>query len=1268
MQQSARRAVRVLALVVAILATIVGCKGALVDPVAGSARVLSIEEVEPTLALAAEAVDGGRYSEALLLLDALRANARLLTPEQATQTAVLWGRARNALHQQSLARTDDAGAAPTEAPPDAAAPPLVPEPADVREAAPAVVPEPADAVEPSATELLAEAVALWEERLYGRAALCVSRLDPRRGELLPQDRLFYDELRHLAQEATLELPPLSEPERALRAREHLDAGLRAFEAGDYAEARARLDMVALFDAKLDRASRRSLERARRGVVQAIEDAREAISRGERLLTAGDLEGAREALHSVKDRGLRLGQWSRELERLLTELDAALAQRDRLREQAERARATDLLERASAAVRGDVYSEASALLADLLPLRERLADEERALCDELCRAVEDATGVQPGLSPAEVRALAERELAAGLEAYDRGMYVEARPHLDKAARLGVSFGWRRNRRLRRAREEVGEALERLYGRLRTGRMLYEARDYEGARRALEEVWDSRIRLVQADLDEVAGLLAAVARIEREEAEARRAAATRLLQDARTLAQKGEHAAALDSLEELEGHAEWLTPLQREEHKELTAAVRKAAERAHLRHEAEDAERMAREADALLAARRAVREALEAYDGAFAAQDYAAAGAHLTEALAVLQTVDADSRTTLRDLDDQVRLRAQALEDARRRQAHLAAVTRALNDLCDDATDAMKTDLLEADLRVREMVALARAEGVQLAPRQIAVRDAVTKAAQEAFRIDRWLRPTRYAGLPAVAERYLEAGEPDHARWALDLVMAAGADMVGPDVRNHAAARQEAARREADRQEAVAARLVAAVDACRAALPGGDLDTALEGAGAVLTAVREEALAGAARMRVLEHVVAFLGTDLSAATGQASPDLRRHLGQQMARARLVIAGQLAPAYLEAGRPEMAEPHLDALATGAGVSRDVAAWARQQKDALKLRTAEAEERRERGLAEDTRRLRELAAVLLRQAQAGQEAQAEATRRELAERQLALALRRAHNALERGEYARAVQTIESEAADVVDRSVAERSASAVEEIRRAGDIEAALTGAAAALDACDVARAVQLLSGLPDGEELPATDAVRRNVLAAVAESALELSERQMARAAQAEQYAVEGRALLDAAKQREEAWSGYRDAMAALLTGRETASAGLRAVQAGPFGLTEFERADLDSAIEVLVEEEQKKLLSRAVLAYNAADYLAAAEALTRLRTMADSPLSAQMEKDAGNVEEAIREKEREAELLYRQAVEAHGEGDAERVRETIERLKAHYARTATYRDRM
>jgi len=1210
------------------------------------------EQVGLMLERAEQAHQAGRHAEALDLLDALRAEPRVLTEEQAARVDVLWGRARNVRHQQALA------AGPQELQPDAGGP--TPEDTPL-----------------AAAELLAEAERLWHEKKYGQAAACVNALDPLRDQLIEADRLLYDELRRLVRLTTLQVRTLSDPDRARRAREHVAAGLRARDAGDYATASSHLRMADLFDVDLGASHSRRLRRAREQVDTALQEARADLAQARRWLETGELDQARQTLEALRDEGIRMGPQSDELDQLLAQVAQALAERERREAHENKARAADLLERATAPCEAGEFEQAAGLLVELKPLIGYLDEESQGRYNALCDAVENATGVRPGLSAEEQEALARSALEAGLRAYEEERYADARPHLDRAARLDVDLGWRGNRKLHKARARVEETLARLRSLHRTGRKLYEAGDYARAREALEEIRDSRIQIGQPEQDDVLNLLAAIDRKERQEQQARRAEVARLLSEAGELAAQEDYARAGTVLEGLAERMDRLTPAQTKEHQTLLATVREAEVRARIDRQMQEAGKLADQASELLTTHREVQQRLDACDQAVARQDFDGARALVDEAAAVLDDADPAHRAALAALADQVRRKGEDVEAARQRQSHLQAVAQRLEELAVEAAALSRSDLLAAEAKVKEMRELARREGVQLSDDQAMVGGAVIAAVYDAYRIDRWLRPTEYGRLLGIAEQYLLAGEPQKAVRALGLIRDAPAEMVDEECRSQALGKLTAARWEVGQQEAAAAQLLAACADCRASLAAGELSAAVAAAAGVLQTAREEKLSGAPLIRVLEDVVAFLGTELPPAIAEAPPELRDHVDRQLARAQVAVAERLGPVYLAEGSPELAEPYLQLLATTRGVAPASAEWARAQLTALDRLKADARQARLDAIMGDAERARKLAERLLELTRAGDVAEAEAARTELADLRVALHVKRARNALSRGAYGEAVALLEAAPTEAAsEAAVANVYEPAAEEVSRARDVAANLQEAEAAIGACEVARAAELLAAVQGGDAAPSQPfQLRKQVLASVVESALQLHESHLALSARAQQELDGARASLAAARQREEAWQGYQERMEAFLTGAQTAGAPLRTVLARPGGLAEFELAEVRGIVAVLVEEEQKRavaeaeqLLAGALLAYNAADYLAMEAALAELKDHPGFALSEALRRNAEEAETAVQEKEREAQVLYDEAVQARRAGDIERVRELLDKLKAQYGKTRAYRDRM
>ncbi|MHC4591575.1 MAG: coiled-coil domain-containing protein, partial [Planctomycetota bacterium] len=1158
-----------------------------------------------------------------------------------------------------------------------------------------------------ALELYVVVETLTKEGKFDEAAVGFETLDKLR-QYLPADRkVDYDGLRREFQKVTGQLRPLSQDEKVARAEEHFEAGLDAYRQKDYVSARRHLNVASAFDVSLGWWDNRKLRKVSGEVNATLERLLADYARGQQLLEAGSYADARQMLLAVKGSGIDIGQ-AEEVEKLLAEAEQKMAEQAQLeeaeqeeqarrereelakqeqreqeelerRQQAEReqlqAQAAALLAHAGALVGDQRYDEAGDALAELAGLAGRLDADQQKEYGGLCAAVEEATGVPPGATAKQRVAKAEEYFELGLEAYKQRDYAQAQMLLDRAARLGVNLGRWDNRKLRNVRGEVNATLGRLLAEYARAQQLFEAGDYADARDVVRGVRDSGIGIGQDEAIEE--LLAAIeqkideqARREREALSQRVAKA---LAEAGALSGAGQHEEAIARLAELDEVATHLSPEQQVESARLRAASQEAAKAAEVQRDLERAGQLARQADEILATLSAVSAKVRAADQALAQDDLDAAKPMLVEAKELLKGSDVSASPALGELSREVDEKLAALERGIARRAHLEAVRQRLSAMILEAEGLMPRDLLEAERTMLEAEDLAEQEGLALADDQARVRDAVRDAVEARYGTERRLRPEQYGGLVELSERYGKAAEYEKQAQLLTLVKDAPAGLVAGDYRNHAVGKLTAAAANAAQQAQQAQRTSGLFARCRGELKQGDLQAlqaALADARAAVQMAEEQGLAGACMRGVLQKAVSFLETDFQEALAATYPDLKEIVDERLDLSRTVLAVKLSDLYLNEGSPDLAEPYLRRVAASGG--REAAQWAKAQSAAVEELKANAEQARLLALEPDARRVVELAERLHQLATAGGLDQAAAVEQELADARLQLQVKKAENALNRGAYVEAARLLEGAPVEKASRDLVAQAHQPLEaRLTELREVAVELMAAEDALAAYDIAAARSHLAAAHASGVESAPLKYKMASLRVVVDAVLDISAEEAALTAERDRDLADARRKLAAVRVRKEAWSRYFGALKAFLEASEGGRAGLQQVVAEPEGLRDFELSNARYIVATLAEAEGEPALadaaaklSEAKAEYAVGNYLAAGALLRELRAMPGFVVSEDCQRQAGELAGQIQAKERKAEELYSQAIDAYKAGDAEAVGRITSELSK-YRNTKAYR---
>ncbi|KPK57605.1 MAG: hypothetical protein AMK73_09980, partial [Planctomycetes bacterium SM23_32] len=1055
-----------------------------------------------------------------------------------------------------------------------------------------------------------------------------------------EDKARYDLSRQLVQQTTEELPALDRRTKVDRAEEQLAAGIAACEAGDYLAASRYLKASAGFDVGMGWLDNRALRRTRAKVEGTLDELRAAFENGKQLYAQGQLEQARAALATVKDSPFSIGaQEVQEAEKLVAAVDHEMAQQKLAAMEARRQAAADLLAGAKANMDAQNYQAASADLTELVEMTDYLSQEQAGLFQGLCAALREATGTDPTMTAEEKVAEAERLYEQGMQAYGDQQFADAAGLLERAARLDVDLGRRRNRRLADRLQEVQQTLAGLREDLEQAGELVQGHEYDEAIRMLRGIEASGVNIGDEQTAEVGSLLAEAERLlaeqEARQEQQRRDRAAELLVAAKELANRGDHVAASAKLNELAALEEYMTEAQRDESLALKDAIAGALEAADIEMRLKRAQELAERAEQLLAAQGAVRAMVDEADAALAKGDPKAAEESLVGAQQARKKLDLAASPTLAEMAVEVEGKLASVRAELARIAQREAAQAQLAALVADARGLAADDLLAAEQKVVEFLDFAEREGLTLAAEQAAVRDDVRQAVEARYGPGRRLRPELYV----VTEKY----------------------------RNLALGKLIAAQREAAEQQQTADALAGLLSQCRAEVEGGELEQALNRAEAIVQMAGEERLAGPALARVLEQTASFLDAEFEGALAAAYPGAQDVAAEALGRARLAAARLLAEFYLEVNAPELAEPYLRMIEGDPAL----AVWAKAslaQTEALKREADRARLAQVKGEAD---RVLQLAQQLHDLARDGQLAKAPAVRRELADARLTLQVTKARSALARGAYTEASRLMAEASLEGVSEDVVEDAYDPVrarlEKLKIVATKLAAAEAAFEPLDAAAVAARLREAAAVQvDSKPL----GIKREALAGALDTVLDMQEGEIALRARAAGLAERIAGRLSQVQLREQAWEQYRSALAMFLADEEGAqAAAAQAVVSGGLRASEVATArEVQQALAGSAESPDavaaQRKLADARAAYALENYARAADLLDELKGMPGCAASATMQADARKLDEQIAGKEQKARELYAQAVEAYGAQDVDRVRKLTRKLKAEYANTKTY----
>ncbi len=216
-----------------------------------------------------------------------------------------------------------------------------------------------------AADLLAEAKKLVDDGDYPRAGEKLKALTELQGYLTADLDAEFEQLREKVEQGTGLLPGMTAEEAEDRAEECLEAGLDAYDAGDYLAAQEHLDRTALLEEHLGSRDRRKLNKVRSKVARVLEELWSDYTTGKGLYAGDQYAQAGEALRRVEESGISLGaEADREVADLLAKVEAKLTEQREREEQQKLTRVAELLAQAGSLAAEEKYGQADARLSAL----------------------------------------------------------------------------------------------------------------------------------------------------------------------------------------------------------------------------------------------------------------------------------------------------------------------------------------------------------------------------------------------------------------------------------------------------------------------------------------------------------------------------------------------------------------------------------------------------------------------------------------------------------------------------------------------------------------------------------------------------------------------------------------------------------------------------------------------------------------------------------------------------------------------------------------
>jgi len=888
-------------------------------------------------------------------------------------------------------------------------------------------------------------------------------------------------------------------------------------------------------------------------------------------------------------------------------------------------------------RAEKEKEAAAIVAEVVELceqekfEEALANarvlkekglEEYLPADELQRleqcivAIFEATGESDLLSEDQKEELAEELFEKGMEAYKQKRYADAKSNLDKVAQLNVSLGWWDNRSLRKARERVNSVLFDLQERYVRGQRLYEVGNYAEAKGEFMAIKESGIKC-GAEIDK--GVEEYLADIDAKINE-------QLLREAKDYE---------GAIAELDEHIE----------KALAARNREARLYEQV---------MSKWADAA---------------GSWEAGDFEEAKALLLEVQETLKDFDIAKYPELQEKAEDIRQKLAVVDDR-------IAGKKMVAELLGEARKLYPEALFEAEKKVLEAQGVAMEQGVPLSEQDRQFCQGVMAEARRALAERYALKRVKYWPLMGESDEYIQMGEYGLAREALRLIEQAGELGLTDEQKEMLAAKvalvEERLQNEQRLLEAVSSLEEEAAELVEAGKP----EEAAEKLAKALSVVRNEGLPNSVLLRVLESYEAVLSKVIPAR-------IERRIGRAKEQAiqKLEMLQELKPClkaeyYLAAGSPDLAKAYLEVVvADKEKFGEERVRWAQEKLRGIDAEIARLEAKELLNTRDALAEVYRLEKDLLEKVQAQEEVDLDEWGTKIADAKLRLQVARLEQLLERGAYPTAAEVIAgTHVEEATPELVDEKYKPLVVRVRNWQNAGYLLKEAEKALESWQLKQASEALDEVENIKaDLGALTEVYKQLRAAfeAAQQAI-AQETSISDSEMAELEKV--RSELAMAKQREKAYELYSSARAAYLAEEWDEAYESLLVLRSLEGLYDFELEAANRMFaecsELLAEKheaiaEAQKVLDAAQSDFDSAFYAQAAEKLDSLAGSKGLKLDPKLAERAEALAEKLAEKEKEAEELYRSAVEASKSKDFATLRNLLTRLKTDYRHTKTFR---
>jgi uncharacterized protein YicC (UPF0701 family) len=195
-----------------------------------------------------------------------------------------------------------------------------------------------------------------------------------------------------------------------------------------------------------------------------------------------------------------------------------------------------------------------------------------------------------------------------------------------------------------------------------------------------------------------------------------------------------------------------------------------------------------------------------------------------------------------------------------------------------------------------------------------------------------------------------------------------------------------------------------------------------------------------------------------------------------------------------------------------------------------------------------------------------------------------------------------------------------------------------------------------------------IKLNHLAAVLEPVRVRKAKWAAMRAWQQRTLAKSRGRLKELQRRQDAWETYRQAVEALVVHLDIHKTidGFTAALQQKEALIPAESQmtqDVLSRVEVVLAD-ARRLLDEAEHQLESGRYAAAADSVAEAKQTEGLSLSTELKQQAERLTEQIQQAEEKARKLYTEAVQAHQEGDVQRVKSLISELESKYSHTQVY----